>query len=212
VKLAWQWLGSKVDEAVPSEDDAGGSGRRGAASGAGSLEPRREPALEGMPLLLVTPGAEALVSGWRAEHDWAAHWGIPAHVTVREPFLPPSEWSEETTESALTLLLPQRVTLARLEDRPGALVIVVEPDDELRRMTQAVSRVWPRLPPHKEGWSDFAYHLTLVRTIDDSVRAVASAEIEPQLPLEVEGTELWAADGSPERGATHIVLARSQGS
>ena len=34
-------------------------------------------------LLLMTPEAEPVVDPWRAEHDSAARYGIPAHVTVR---------------------------------------------------------------------------------------------------------------------------------
>jgi hypothetical protein len=42
-------------------------------------------------LLLITREAEPLVGRWRAEHDAAARFGIPAHVTVRTPFLPSEE-------------------------------------------------------------------------------------------------------------------------
>jgi len=157
-------------------------------------------------LLLITPAAEPLVGSWRADHDWAATSGIPAHVTIRFPFLPPAEWEAAREGSGLARFLPLPVTLARLEDRPGALVIVVAPDVGLRRMTEAAGTAWPHLPPHRDNRSDLAYHVTVVRTADASVRAAAWEAIEPHLPLEVQGTELWAADGSPERGAVHTVL------
>jgi hypothetical protein len=89
-------------------------------------------------LLLVTPEAEPLVGRWRADHDWAAESGVPAHVTVRLPFLPPARWREVEESDVLARLLPADVTLARVEDRPGALVVVAEPDDDLRRITAAV--------------------------------------------------------------------------
>ena len=65
-------------------------------------------------LLLITPDAESLVGRWRAEHTYAARFGIPAHVTVRTPFLPPERWRDPGF-SQLERFLPTDVTLARLE-------------------------------------------------------------------------------------------------
>jgi hypothetical protein len=159
-----------------------------------------------VPLLLITPAAEPLVGEWRAEHDWAARYGIPAHVTIRLPFLPPDQWQDPSL-GALTNLLPVDVTLARLEDRPGALVVIVEPDDELRQLTEIVGELWPTLPPNKPEHARVAYHLTVVRTPDPRVRARASEAIAPHLPLQVGGTEFWAAHGSENVSAEHKVVA-----
>jgi len=159
-------------------------------------------------LLLITPDAEPLVGRWRAEHDDAARYGIPAHVTVRTPFVPPEQWRDPSMAS-LERLLPFEVTLARLEDRPGALVVLVEPDDGLREMTEAVGLQWPTLPPHRGNRPDLAYHVTVVRTPDDGIRSQAWDAIAPHLPLRVTGTELWASAGSFEEGLQHTILART---
>jgi 2'-5' RNA ligase superfamily len=162
-------------------------------------------------LLLITPEAEALVGRWRAEHDAAARDGIPAHVTVRTPFLPAEQWTDPRL-AALSQLLPVEVTLARLENRPGALVIVVEPDHGLRELTDAVGSVWPTLPPHKGNRPDLAYHVTVVRTEDEAVRFEAAAELSPHLPLKVHGTEFWASVGVLGEKLKHAVVAREPGS
>jgi|SRR5262245_27417615 len=159
-------------------------------------------------LLLITPEADPLVAPWRAEHDYAARYGIPAHVTVRTPFLPPEQWRDPAL-SRLEAFLPFELTLERLEDRPGALVILAEPDDELRGLTEAVGSTWAALPPHKGNRPDLAYHLTVVRTPDDSIRSQARDAIAPHLPLGVTGTELWASAGSEEQGLEHAVVARA---
>jgi hypothetical protein len=159
-------------------------------------------------LLLITPDAEPLVGRWRAEHDDAARFGIPAHVTVRTPFLPPEQWRDPAL-SSLESFLPVEVTLARLEDRPGGLVVVVEPDDVLREITEAVGLQWPTLLPHKGNRPDLAYHITVVRTEDDLIRSQAREAIAPRLPLNVTGTEMWASAGSLEEGLRHAVLALS---
>lgn len=158
-------------------------------------------------LLLMTPDAESVVGRWRAEHDSAARFGIPAHVTVRTPFLAPEHWRDPAL-SSLDRFLPIDVTLAHLENRPGALVIVAEPDDELRAITEAVTLSWPTLPPHKGNRPDLAYHMTVVRTPDDRIRSEAWEAIAPHLPLRVTGTEMWASAGSLEHGLHHAVVAR----
>jgi hypothetical protein len=157
-------------------------------------------------LLLITPDAESLVGRWRAEHDVAARFGIPAHVTVRTPFLPPEGWRDPEL-SLLERFLPIDVTLSHLENRPGALVIIVEPDDELREVTEAVGLSLPTLPPHKGNRPDLAYHMTVVRTANDSIRSQASEAIARPLPLRVTGTEMWATAGFPDN-IQHAVVAR----
>jgi hypothetical protein len=159
-------------------------------------------------LLLITRDAESLVGRWRAGHDVAARFGIPAHVTIRTPFLPPECWRDPAL-SLLERFLPIDVTLSHLENRPGGLVLIVEPDDELREITEAVGLSWPTLPPHKGNRPDLAYHMTVVRTANDSIRSQASKAIAPHLPVRVTGTEMWASEGSLEDGLRHAVVART---
>ena len=135
-------------------------------------------------------------------------YGVPAHVTVRMPFLEPHHWDDRAF-SELASFLPLQVTLARLEDRPGALVVVAEPDEHLRDLTDAVGRLWPSLPPHKPSYARYQYHVTVVRTADADIRSRATNAIAPQLPLHVTGTALWAAHGSLDVGLEHAVVAVS---
>jgi hypothetical protein len=162
-------------------------------------------------LLLITPDADSLVGRWRAEHDVAARFGIPAHVTVRTPFLQPECWRDPAL-SLLERFLPIDVTLSHLENRPGALVLIVEPDDELREITEAVGLAWPTLPPHKDNRPDLAYHMTVVRTANDSIRSQAWEALAPHLPLRVTGAEMWASEGSLEDGLRHALVARAANS
>jgi hypothetical protein len=140
---------------------------------------------------VVVPAADAVVAGWRAEHDWVAAAGLPAHVTVRSPIPGVTALDTDALVEIARAFLPLPVTLARLEDRQGALVVVAEPDDELRTLTAAFDDVLPGLPPHRGGRADVAYHVTAVRTADPSARGAAAAELAPHLPLEAQATALW---------------------
>lgn len=154
----------------------------------------------------MTPDADPLVERWRAEHDWAARYGVSAHVTVRMPFLKPNEWPDAPCEE-LSRLLPIELSLARLEERPGALVVLVEPSEDLRKVTDIIGDFWPGLPPHKANYERPAYHISVVRTPDAVVRRQASDAIAPRLPMQITGTAFWAAHGSPETGLAHSVVA-----
>ena len=171
----------------------------------GGVEPRTPERTTGLRvrlgfvwLLLITPDAASLVGRWRAEHDYAARFGIPAHVTVRTPIPSPERWRDPGF-SRLERFLPTDVTLARLENRPGGLVIVAEPDDGLREITAAVGLSWPSLPPHKGNRPDLAYHMTVARTTNDRIRSQASEAIRPHLPLRVTGTEDAGVEGSSQQ-------------
>jgi hypothetical protein len=146
-------------------------------------------------LLLMTPEADPLVDQWRMKHDWSAQYGVSAHVTVRTPFLEPADWSE-LPDAALQALIPLKgVRLARLEDRPGGLVVLIEPDEQL--------------PPHQPAFARPRYHITVMRTQDPDARRRASEAIARHLPMEVTGTELWATSGSQEAGLVRSVFAAS---
>ena len=156
----------------------------------------------------MTPDADPVVARWRAEHDWPARYGVTAHVTVRMPFLEPNDWPD-SSHVELARLLPVELTLARLEERPGALVILVEPDESLRELTNVVGDLWPALPPHKANYERPAYHVTVARTPDPRLGRQAAAAIVSLLPMQVIGTAFWAACGSPAQGLVHSVLAEA---
>jgi hypothetical protein len=46
-------------------------------------------------LIVPIPEAEEAVGPFRASLDRAASWGVPAHVTVLYPFLPPQQIDQQ---------------------------------------------------------------------------------------------------------------------
>jgi hypothetical protein len=145
----------------------------------------------------MTPEADPLVGGWRRDHDFSARLGIGAHVTVWNPFLAPDEWDGEEIRGLLRQFLPLEITLDRLEDREGALVILAEPYLGLRKITDAVTARWPALPPDNRDVLGPAYHMTIVRTPDPAIRAEAAAALGPRLPFSVSVRGVMAADLDP---------------
>jgi hypothetical protein len=161
-------------------------------------------------LLLMTPEADTLVAELRADHDWTAAHGIGAHVTVRTPFFGVAAARERDIERTLGSFLPLEVTLSRLEDRRGALVVLAEPDERLWALTDAASAAWPELGAHKDGRPDVAFHVTVVRTPDPALRRDAVDAIGPSLPATVLGTELRVAERTAAGGVAWAVVATAE--
>ena len=150
-------------------------------------------------LCLTVPAADAIVGAWRVNHDPISARALPAHVTVRAPFPAGLQVTPEAVAPLVNHHLPLPLTLSRLENRPGALVVLVEPDDALRALTEAFDAVVDGLPPHREGRPDLAYHVTVVRTADEHVRAAATGEIAPSLPLDVRASDLCLFEWDDEQ-------------
>ncbi len=96
-------------------------------------------------LIVATPEAENAVGPFRASLDRAASWGVPAHITVLYPFLPP----ERIDDHVLAAL---RDVVAEVPRFDAALThvdwfadtvawLAPQPDQPFRDLTAAV---WQR--------------------------------------------------------------------
>ena len=57
--------------------------------------------------LIPAPEAETLVGDWRAVHDPSARRGVPAHVTLVVPWVPPEQIKQEHLDELAELLADQ---------------------------------------------------------------------------------------------------------
>jgi hypothetical protein len=80
-------------------------------------------------VVLCVPEAEALVGPWRQRYDSAAALGVPAHVTLMYPFVPPDELpgAEPTVRALLSGVAPFEVTFRRT-NRFGDDVLFLDPE------------------------------------------------------------------------------------
>ena len=49
-------------------------------------------------VVIEVPNVDALVGDWRAQHDPAAGSGVPAHITILYPFMPPGQLTHESLD------------------------------------------------------------------------------------------------------------------
>jgi 2'-5' RNA ligase superfamily len=162
-------------------------------------------------VLVPVPEAERVVSGHRDRLDRAAAWGVPAHVTVLYPFVPPS---------AITAAV-----IAGLADAVGsigafgcefattawfgeeAVWLAPQPDEPFRALTQAVSVAFPGYPPYGGAFDDVVPHLTVGDRPAGGVSELRAAEADVLrwLPVQARISRVWLMTGHAAPGSWQTV-------
>jgi hypothetical protein len=101
-------------------------------------------------LIVAVPEAEQLVNETRNKYDPASMLGVPAHISLLYPFMPPAKVDEKVLqklESLFASMVPFSYYLDTIRSFPETLYIAPEPASEFVRMIQAVTRAFPEYPP-----------------------------------------------------------------
>jgi 2'-5' RNA ligase len=123
------------------------------------------PAATASAVIVPVPAAEPVVGPHRAHLDRAAGWGVPAHVTVLYPFLPPAALTADAIDrlaAAVASVPAFDATFAT----PGwfgsdVLWLGPEPAEPLRALTLAVSAAFPDHPPYGGAFDEIHPHVTV---------------------------------------------------
>jgi 2'-5' RNA ligase len=134
-------------------------------------------------LIIEVPEAAAAVARLRERLDASAPLGIPAHVTVLFPFMPPAMIDPGVLTELAHLFGAVSRFRFRLDrtDWFGDEVLWLAPRDPgaFRALTETVYRAYPAYPPFEGRFSDVVPHLTVgkrhpvadLRAAEESVRA-----------------------------------------
>lgn len=144
-------------------------------------------------LFIETPEADALVSPYRRRPGWdvGSHKGIPHHITITIPFVPPAEITGHhhrilseigASTSEFSYSLTEVCTF------PSALWLRPEPENPFRALVRDAVKHFPDYPPFGGVFDVVQPHVTLALHVAEEerlqeMRAVAEKEIGPQLPL-----------------------------
>ena len=103
-------------------------------------------------VLVLVPEAEDVIASHRAELDAAAVLGVPAHVTVLYPFVPPERHRRAGDREACRghrSVAAFEVTFARTRwFERSVLWLAPEPDEPFRALTAAAQRAFPGYLPY----------------------------------------------------------------
>jgi 2'-5' RNA ligase len=169
-------------------------------------------------VVVAVPESEPLVGRLRSELDAAASWGVPAHVTVLFPFLPPAEIDDGVlaglTEAVATV--PGFATTFERVDWFGEDVLWLAPSPAAPfvALTAAVQARFG-LAPYGGAYGDEPVpHLTVGHDAPAERLRAAAAELEPGLPVHARVRSARLIVGSrggtvPWRTAAELPLGRS---
>jgi 2'-5' RNA ligase len=160
-------------------------------------------------LVVPVPDVEYLVGEFRARLDDAAALGVPAHVTVISPFVPPGELTAEVLAA-----LGQTVSSVGAFDVTFAgvswfgeqvLWLAPTPADPFRRLTAAVWERFPAHPPYQGAHDDVVPHLTIGHSQPIETLRAAASSVSAQLPVSARASVAWLLQGSDAAGSWHKI-------
>ena len=115
-------------------------------------------------LFVPVPEVEPWVKDLRQRYDPIAAVGVPAHITVLFPFVPPDLLTDDdlarTTET-FQRIRPFEFRLAQIDRFPESLYLVPEPDEPFISLTEAIVREFPEYPPYCGKFTEIVPHLTV---------------------------------------------------
>jgi hypothetical protein len=133
-------------------------------------------------LVILAPEAEPLVGSFREKYDPSAAAGMPAHITLFYPFLPP----EEIAEPVIAILrrcfagfAPYRYCLVSVRHYGrDSVYLAPDPAEPFRQITLAIWRDFPDRPPYGGKHTDIVAHLSVAQTAGKTVHADLASRFE----------------------------------
>jgi 2'-5' RNA ligase len=158
---------------------------------------------------IVLPRADTVLGPHRVELAQSASWGVPAHVTVLYPFVPPASIDDDVLAGlakAVATVPAFQVTLRQFgwfDDK--VLWLAPEPAELFRALTAAVRQRFPDIAPYEGAHPDPVPHVTIGHDAPREVLVRAARAIEPHLPIREEVTAATLLQGSPEPDSWHTI-------
>jgi hypothetical protein len=162
-------------------------------------------------VLVPIPAAERVVSPHRSRLDGAAALGVPAHVTVLFPFVPPAAITPAVVDALAVAVASVDAFGCEFavaswfgED---VLYLAPRPDEPFRALTGAVCAAFPGYLPYGGAFGDTIPHLTVGERPAGGVAdlRVAEAAVLPLLPVQAQVSRVWLMAGSAVSGSWHTL-------
>jgi 2'-5' RNA ligase len=155
-------------------------------------------------LIAEVPAAEAAVGAHRATLDRAASWGVPAHITLVFPFLPPHTIDDDTLAAIQEIAdakTPFAVTLDRIGWFGDTVVwLAPNPAQPFITLTAALAARFPQAQPYGGEFDETIPHLTIGHNHPRPTLEAAAAAVTRHLPITTTVTSIRLIAGVREPG------------
>jgi 2'-5' RNA ligase superfamily len=132
------------------------------------------------------------LAGLRRRWDRVAGVGVPPHVTILFPFLPPNRLGPEVRRDLAAIAAAHEsfeVTFSRVGRFPGLVYLEPDPSGPFLRLTEAVIARFPGFPPYGGAFDELIPHLTIAESEDAPLHEIESA-VALELPIRHHVTDL----------------------
>jgi hypothetical protein len=166
-------------------------------------------------LIIAVPEAETLVKNLRERFDWSAAQGVPAHITILYPFMPPSEITPEVLADLrdfFAQFATFEFTLPETRRFPSVLYLAPSPAEPVKALMQATVERYPAYPPYGGEYavSDLTPHLTIADRLEaaqlDAIEREFIQQHGAQLPVKAKANEVWLIENSSGRWEVRAVF------
>lgn len=160
-------------------------------------------------LIVPVPQAEPVVGPHRALLDAAASWGVPAHVTVLYPFLPPQRIDQAVLAAVRDIVAaaPRTdITFSHVDwFGDTVLWLAPRPDQLFLDLTAALWRRFPQAPPYGGAHTQVVPHLTIGHDAARPVLENAAAAVRARLPISATVEVVRLITGTPHHSPWRTV-------
>jgi 2'-5' RNA ligase len=153
-------------------------------------------------ILVPVPEAEEAVGRFRLDLDPVAAAGVPAHITLVVPWLPPAEIDADSLDEldgqlAEVPSFPFRLTSVGWFARK-VLWLAPEPADPFVRLTWQLAEHFST-PPWDDEFDEVVPHLTVGHASDGVELAPVAKALGARLPVDCVAKEVWVMVGDGTR-------------
>jgi hypothetical protein len=160
-------------------------------------------------LIVAAPEAEPLVKAWRERFDRSAAQGVPAHITILYPFMPPNEITAAVLAELRDFFASSAAfefTLPQLRRFPEVLYLAPSPAEPFKALTHAIVERYPDYPPYGGGFAEVIPHLTIADVDNagqlDAIEREFMQQHGAQLPVKAKASEVRLIDNTAGRWET----------
>jgi 2'-5' RNA ligase len=126
--------------------------------------------------IIHVPEAGRCVQALRERFDPSAIRGVPPHVTVLAPFMPPERVTRtvlEQSQAALNEVPAFAFSLSKVGRFPTTAYLAPEPNAPFIALTQSLVRKFPEYPPFSGEFDSIVPHLTVAHGSASAAETVA---------------------------------------
>lgn len=151
------------------------------------------------------PAAESLVGELRNRFDATSQLGVPAHITVLYPFMPPDEISSDVlrkAKMALNTVPSFEFSLASVGRFATTAYLSPAPPEPFIALTTALAECFPMYRPYAGAYESVVPHLTVAHGSAENAHS-AAVELEHRLfvsePIQTRCTSVALLENSSGR-------------